>query len=81
MGTGRPRRGAAVLVSLRVHMTFELASITKHDIAGIVVAVVAAVAVVWGGVRFAARAAEATIFLLGAVVLAVIAVLLFTRTI
>ena len=62
-------------------MTFELASLTKHDIAGIVIAVVAVVAVIWAAVRFAARAAEASVFLLGAVVLAVIAVLLFTRTI
>lgn len=64
-----------------VHVTFELATLTKHDIAGIVLAVVAVAAVIWGAIKFAARAAEASVFLLGAVVLAVVAVLMFTRTI
>ncbi len=61
--------------------TFELATLSKHDIAGIVLAIVAVVAVLLGGVRLAAKAAEATWLLLGAVVLAVVAALMFTRTI
>jgi hypothetical protein len=55
--------------------------LSKHDIAGIVLAIVAVVAVLLGGVRLAAKAAEATWLLLGAVVLAVVAALMFTRTI
>jgi high-affinity Fe2+/Pb2+ permease len=64
-----------------VRTTFELATLSKHDIAGIVLAIVAAVGVVWGGVRLAAKAAAATLMLLAAVVLAVISALMFTRTI
>jgi hypothetical protein len=64
-----------------VRPTLELATLSKHDIAGIVLAIVAAVGVVWGGVRLAAKAAAATLLLLAAVVLAVISALMFTRTI
>ena len=63
-----------------VHATY-LATISKHDIAGIVLAVEAAVLVLWGVVRLAAKAAEASLLLVGAVVVAVVAVLMFTRAI
>jgi hypothetical protein len=79
--TGTTRTTGKLLASPTVHLEPYVASLSKHDIAGIVLAVVAAIAVVWGGVRFSARAAEASVFLIGAVVLAVVALLLFTRTI
>lgn len=64
-----------------MHLQLDLATLSKHDIAGIVLAVVAAAAVVWGALRFATRVAEAGLFFLGAVVLAVVSALMFTRTI
>jgi len=75
---GRPAGGASFWA---VRTTFLLATLSKHDIAGIVFAVVAVIAVAWGGIRLAARAAQAAWLLLGAVVLAVISALMFTRAI
>jgi len=58
-----------------------LASITKHDIAGIVVIVAAIAVFAWAGVRLAAKAAQASLLLGIGVIGVVIAVLLFTRVI
>jgi hypothetical protein len=63
-----------------VHTTL-LATISKHDIAGIVLAIAAVVLILWGGIRLAAKAAEASLLLLGAVVAAVVSALMFTRAI
>lgn len=65
---------------MAMHATY-LATISKHDIAGIVLAVAAVVLVIWGGLRLVAKAAEGSVVLLGAVVLAVVSVLMFTRAI
>lgn len=53
---------------------------SKHDIAGVVLIVVA-LALVVGGIRLAARVAMTVTFLVAAAVIAVVAVLLFTRAI
>jgi hypothetical protein len=57
-----------------------VASISKHDIGGIVAIAIAVVLVVLGGMRLAVKAVAMTFFVV-AVVVAVIAVLLFTRVI
>jgi len=58
-----------------------LASITKHQEAGIVAIVVAIVLFVLGGIRIAAKAAGAVLFPILGVLAAILAVLLFTRAI
>jgi hypothetical protein len=59
-----------------------LASITKHDLAGIVIAVVAVALLVGAGTKLATKAVKGVLALLVLGVLAaVVAVLLFTRAI
>lgn len=55
-----------------------VASLSKHDLAGIVAIVVAVLLVVLGGLRLAVKAVAMTFFVL-AVVVVIIAILLFTR--
>ncbi len=59
-----------------------VAALTKHDLAGIVIAAVAIALLVGAGTKLAAKAAKGalTLVLLG-VLAAVIAVLLFTRAV
>jgi len=59
----------------------DIASITKHDIAGIVCAVAAVIILIFGGIRLAAKAAMAMLVLVIGVAAAVLAVLFFTRSI
>ncbi len=56
-------------------------SFSKHDLAGVVVIVAALAVLVWGGLKLAARAAQAGVLLLVGVLGVVLAVLLFTRSI
>jgi hypothetical protein len=58
-----------------------LASISKHDIGGIVFAVIAVALIAWGVVRIAAKAAGAVLFTILGVVAVVVAILLFTRAV
>ena len=56
-------------------------SLSKHDIAGIVLVVAAVAVVVFGIVRMMAKAAMAFLLLLLGVAGIIVAILLFTRTI
>jgi uncharacterized membrane protein len=58
-----------------------LASISKHDIGGIVFAVIAVALIAWGVIRIMAKAAGAVVFTILGVIAVVIAILLFTRAI
>ena len=68
---------------MRLSPNFSLvASMTKHDLAGIVLAVVAAALLIGAGTRFAMKAVKGVLALVVVGVLAaVVAVLLFTRAI
>lgn len=67
----------------RLHVTHLVAAtITKHELAGIVAVVVALAFLVYAGVKLAAKAAKvAMLFTLATVIAGVVAVLLFTRAI
>jgi hypothetical protein len=58
-----------------------LASISKHDIGGIVFLVIAVALIAWGIVRIVAKAAGAVLFTVLGVVAIVVAILLFTRAV
>ena len=58
-----------------------VASISKHDLGGTVVVVVGVVLIVLGGLRMAAKAASAFLIPIAGLVVLVVGILLFTRTI
>jgi len=59
-----------------------LATVDKHDLAGVIALAVALALLLYAGIKVAAKAAKiAMFFLLVAVVAVVVAVLLFTRAI
>lgn len=65
-----------------IAMTTLLASgFTKHDWAGTVVAIFAVAVLIWGGMRMAAKAAGAMLFLVVGGAAIVLAVLFFSRAI
>jgi hypothetical protein len=64
-----------------MHDAALLASISKHDIGGIVFVVIAVALLVWGVIRIMAKAAGAVLWTLLGVVALIIAVLLFTRAV
>jgi uncharacterized membrane protein len=65
------------------HVTSQalLATVSKHDIAGVVAAIVALVLLVFGFARIAAKAAGAVLWPVLGVLAAVVAVLMFTRAV
>lgn len=56
-------------------------SFSKHDLAGVVVVVLALIVLVVGGIKLAARAAQASLLLVVGLAGVILAILLFTRTI
>jgi len=58
-----------------------LATVSKHDIGGILAIVVGAIAIVLGVAKLAAKTAIAFLLPIAGVVVIVIGILLFTRTI
>jgi hypothetical protein len=58
-----------------------IATVSKHDIGGIVAIVIGAIVIVLGVAKLAARTAMAFLLPLVGVVVVVIGILLFTRTI
>lgn len=64
-----------------MHDAALLASISKHEIGGIVFVVIAVALLAWGGIKVATKAAGAVMWPLLGVLAAIIAVLLFTRAI
>jgi hypothetical protein len=55
--------------------------LTKHQLLGVIVVVVAVAIFGWGAFRLAIKAAKASLFFLVGIVAVVVAVLLFTRVI
>jgi hypothetical protein len=64
-----------------MHDALVLASISKHDIGGIVFVVIAIALIAWGVIKIMAKAAGAVLWTLLGVLAAIVAILLFTRAV
>jgi hypothetical protein len=64
-----------------MHDAVLLASISKHDIGGIVFVVIAVALIAWGVIKIMAKAAGAVLWTLLGVLAAIVAILLFTRAV
>jgi hypothetical protein len=64
-----------------MHDALLLASISKHDIGGIVFVVIAVALIAWGVIKIMAKAAGAVLWTLLGLLAAIIAILLFTRAV
>ncbi|HTT89877.1 MAG TPA: hypothetical protein VMF65_10015 [Acidimicrobiales bacterium] len=64
-----------------MHDALLLASISKHDIGGIVFVVIAVALIAWGVIKIMAKAAGAVLWTLLGLLAAIVAILLFTRAV